>query len=87
MGQGMSHLDAIRQIGINLLPLAQAIWGNGRRAIKRNEVVSKGKRPIKKNRIRFVTQQIDLEGSRRWKLLSPARRRNCINHARSRFTV
>ena len=33
------------------------------------------------------TGQVDLEGSRIGKLLSPSRRRACIDHVRSRFEV
>ena len=71
----------------NLLPLAQAVWRNERRSIGGTEASPEGEWTAQKVRVWFDARQIDLEGSRKGKLLSPARRRACINHVRSQFKV
>ena len=60
---------------------------NGRRSIEGTEASSEGERTAKTSCVGPDAGQADLEGSGTGKLLSPARRRACIEHVRSQFKV
>ena len=90
VGQGMARVDAVRggsHHGADLLPLAQAVWWDGNRPTEGTQASPEGERAAEKGRVGSDTGQAHPEGSRTGKLLSPARRRACIQLIRSGMKV
>ena len=89
MGQGVSRLDAIRQIGVveqTYYRWRKQFGGMGVDQLKELKRLQKENEQLRRA-VSDLTLDIDLEGSRKGKLLSPVRRRACINHVRSQFKV
>ena len=101
-GQGMPRLDAIRQIGgepccaigpsdngerTDLLPMEEEIRWNGHGSIEGTEASTERERAAEKGRIGSDAGQIDFGGGSKGKLLSPARRRACIDRVRAELNV
>ena len=77
-----------------LLPLAQRVWRPDDGSGSADERAGEGERPVAPGGIGPDTRQADpagsIQGTRRAsaaKLLSPARRRRCINHIRTMMPV
>ena len=103
MGQGMPRIDAIRQIGVTeqtyyrwkkngaiesaIGPSDNGDGRNGRATTQGAEAAPEGERAPTGSGFRSDTGQIDLEGGRNGKLLSPSRRRAYIDHVRSQMKV
>jgi hypothetical protein len=60
---------------------------NGRRSSERTEASADRERTAATSRVGPDARQVDPEGGGKGKLLSPARRRACIDHVRSQFKV
>ena len=101
-GQGMPRLDAIRQIGgepccaigpsdngerTDLLPMDEEIRWNGRGSIEGTQASAKRERAAAQSRIRSDAGQTDPHGGGQGKLLSPARRRACIDRVRAELDI
>ena len=67
--------------------MAQTVWRNGRRSIEGAEASPEGERTAETRCIGSDAGQVDPEGGGKGKLLSPARRRACIDHVRDQFKV
>ena len=73
--------------GANLLPLAQAVRWYGDGTAEGTQASSKGERTPKKSRFGSDFGQVDPERGIKGKLLSPARRRACIDQVRGKLHV
>ena len=73
--------------GADLLPLGQAVRWHGDSAAQGTQASSKGERSAEKGRLGSHIGQVDPDRGIKGKLLSPARRRACIDHVRGRLKV
>ena len=90
LSQGSSVADAIRQIGVSgghLLSLATGVRRPEDQSGQTPQGTRNRKRPPAPGRIRPDPGQGDFAGDRTGKLLSPARRRLCVEHIRDKLGV
>ena len=90
LSQGSSVADAIRQIGVSrshLLSLAPGVRRPEDQSGQTPQGTRNRKRPPASRRIRPDPGQGHLSGGRTGKLLSPARRRLCVEHIRDKLGV
>ena len=83
MGQGMPRLDAIRQIGVveqTYYRWRKQYGGMGVDQLKELKRLQKENERSVASRVRPDARKADLDGGCKGKLLSPARRRACIEH-------
>ena len=88
--QGSTIADAIRQIGVSevdVLSLAQGVWWYEDRSAETPEGAREGERAVTPCCLGPDIGQGDSEKGRQGKLLSPSRRRRCIDHVRKRLGV
>ena len=90
MGQGMPRIDAIRQIGVTeqtYYRWKKKYGGMGTEQLKELKRLQNGKRAASPGSFGPDTGQIDPVRGRKGKLLSPSRRRACIDLVRSQMKV
>ena len=86
-GQGMAMADAVRQVGVSELTFHR--WRKRYGAMSRDQLRQLKRLQKENERLSNAVDagQADLEGSVFGKLLSPSRRRACIDHGRSVLLV
>ncbi|WP_271952870.1 IS3 family transposase [Ruegeria faecimaris] len=90
MGQGMSRLDAIRQIGVveqTYYRWKKKYGGMGADQLKELKRLQKENERLRKAVSDLTLDKLILTEAAKGKLLSPARRRACINHVRHKLRV
>ena len=90
MGQGMSRLSAIRQIGVveqTYYRWRNQYGGMGVDQLKELNRLQKENDQLRRAVSDLTLDKLILKEAVRGNLLSPARRRACINHVRSQFKV
>ncbi|MCG7575229.1 IS3 family transposase [Phaeobacter sp. CNT1-3] len=90
MGQGMSRLDAIRQIGVveqTYYRWRKKYGGMGVDQLKELKRLQKENERLRRAVSDLTLDKLILKEAAPGKLLSPARRRACIDHVRSQFKV
>ncbi|MEC8040011.1 MAG: IS3 family transposase [Pseudomonadota bacterium] len=90
MGQGMSRLDAIRQIGVveqTYYRWRKKYGGMGVDQLKELKRLQKENERLRRAVSDLTLDKLILKEAAKGKLLSPARRRACIDHVRSQFKV
>ncbi|MBT6366260.1 MAG: IS3 family transposase [Bacteroidetes bacterium] len=90
MGQGMSRLDAIRQIGVveqTYYRWRKQYGGMGVDQLKELKRLQKENEQLRRAVSDLTLDKLILKEAAKGKLLSPVRRRTCINHVRSQFKV
>ncbi|WP_106387463.1 IS3 family transposase [Cognatishimia activa] len=90
MGQGMSRLDAIRQIGVveqTYYRWRKKYGGMGVDQLKELKRLQKENERLRRAVSDLTLDKLILKEAAPGKLLSPARRRSCIDHVRSQFKV
>ncbi|MDC3222258.1 IS3 family transposase [Planktomarina sp.] len=90
MGQGMARLDAIRQIGVveqTYYRWRKQYGGMGVDQLKELKRLQKENDRLRKAVSDLTLDKLILKEAAKGKLLSPARRRACINHVSSQFKV
>ncbi|UWR01946.1 IS3 family transposase [Ruegeria conchae] len=90
MGQGMSRLDAIRQIGVveqTYYRWRKKYGGMGADQLKELKRLQKENERLRKAVSDLTLDKLILTEAAKGKLLSPARRRACINHVRHKLRV
>ncbi|WP_133487742.1 MULTISPECIES: IS3 family transposase [Aliiroseovarius] len=90
MGQGMSRLDAIRQIGVveqTYYRWRKKYGGMGVDQLKELKRLQKENERLRRAVSDLTLDKLILKEAAPGKLLSPARRRACIDHVRSQFKI
>ncbi|WP_171230819.1 IS3 family transposase, partial [Ruegeria sp. HKCCA4008] len=90
MGQGMSRLDAIRQIGVveqTYYRWRKKYGGMGVDQLKELKRLQKENERLRRAVSDLTLDKLILAEAAKGKLLSPARRRACINHVRNQLNV
>jgi putative transposase len=90
VGQGVVRIDAIRQVCIveqTYYRWRKQYGGMGTAQLKELKRLQKGERTPKKSRVGSDFGQVDPERGIKGKLLSPARRRACIDQVRGKLHV
>ncbi|MCH2250721.1 MAG: IS3 family transposase [Cognatishimia sp.] len=90
MGQGMPRLDAIRQIGVveqTYYRWRKQYGGMGVDQLKELKRLQKENDRLRRAVSDLTLDKLILTEAAKGKLLSPARRRACIDHVRSQFNV
>ncbi|WP_310621596.1 IS3 family transposase [Flexibacterium corallicola] len=90
MGQGMARLDAIRQIGVTeqtYYRWKKKYGGMGTEQLKELKRLQKENERLRRAVSDLTLDKLILTEAAKGKLLSPARRRACINHIRSQVKV
>ncbi|MCV2883069.1 IS3 family transposase [Actibacterium sp. XHP0104] len=90
MGQGMPRLDAIRQIGVveqTYYRWRKQYGGMGVDQLKELKRLQKENERLRRAVSDLTLDKLILKEAAPGKLLSPARRRACIDHVRSQFKV
>ncbi|NOC46453.1 IS3 family transposase [Ruegeria sp. HKCCD7559] len=90
MGQGMSRLDAIRQIGVveqTYYRWKKKYGGMGTDQLKELKRLQKENERLRRAVSDLTLDKLILTEAAKGKLLSPARRRACINHVRHKLRV
>ena len=90
MGQGMPRIDAIRQIGATeqtCYRWKKKYGGMGTTQLKELKRLLKENERLRRAVSDLTLDKLILKGGRIGKLLSPSRRRACIDHVRSQFKV
>ncbi|WP_170526389.1 IS3 family transposase [Ruegeria arenilitoris] len=90
MGQGMSRLDAIRQIGVveqTYYRWRKKYGGMGVDQLKELKRLQKENERLRRAVSDLTLDKLILTEANKGKLLSPARRRACINHVRNQLNV
>ncbi|MCX8955392.1 IS3 family transposase [Ruegeria sp. NA] len=90
MGQGMSRLDAIRQIGVveqTYYRWRKKYGGMGVDQLKELKRLQKENERLRRAVSDLTLDKLILTEANKGKLLSPARRRACIDHVRSQLKV
>ncbi|MFG6554478.1 IS3 family transposase [Sulfitobacter sp. 1A16808] len=90
MGQGMPRLDAIRQIGVveqTYYRWRKQYGGMGVDQLKELKRLQKENERLRRAVSDLTLDKLILREAAKGKLLSPARRRACIDHVRSQFKV
>ncbi|NOE24865.1 IS3 family transposase [Ruegeria sp. HKCCD6157] len=90
MGQGMSRLDAIRQIGVveqTYYRWRKKYGGMGVDQLKELKRLQKENERLRRAVSDLTLDKLILTEAAKGKLLSPARRRACIDHVRSQLKV
>ena len=89
LAQGASTAEACRGIAVSehLSPLVQGIWWSEDRPGAANEGFGEGESAASPGDLRPDAGQANIAGGRTGKLLSPARRRRCIDHVRRELLV
>ncbi|WP_299902858.1 IS3 family transposase [uncultured Ruegeria sp.] len=90
MGQGMSRLDAIRQIGVveqTYYRWRKKYGGMGVDQLKELKRLQKENERLRRAVSDLTLDKLILTEAAKGKLLSPARRRACISHVRSQLNV
>ncbi|WP_298938613.1 IS3 family transposase [uncultured Ruegeria sp.] len=90
MGQGMSRLDAIRQIGVveqTYYRWRKKYGGMGVDQLKELKRLQKENDRLRRAVSDLTLDKLILTEANKGKLLSPARRRACIDHVRSQLKV
>ncbi|WP_209508270.1 IS3 family transposase [Ruegeria sp. HKCCSP335] len=90
MGQGMSRLDAIRQIGVveqTYYRWRKKYGGMGVDQLKELKRLQKENERLRRAVSDLTLDKLILTEANKGKLLSPARRRACIDHVRSQLNV
>ncbi|WP_170533622.1 IS3 family transposase [Ruegeria atlantica] len=90
MGQGMSRLDAIRQIGVveqTYYRWRRKYGGMGVDQLKELKRLQKENERLRRAVSDLTLDKLILTEANKGKLLSPARRRACINHVRNQLNV
>uniref|UniRef100_UPI0030EDB5A4 IS3 family transposase n=2 Tax=Roseobacter sp. HKCCD7870 TaxID=3120343 RepID=UPI0030EDB5A4 len=90
MGQGMARLDAIRQIGVveqTYYRWRKQYGGMGVDQLKELKKLQKENEQLRRAISDLTLDKLILKEAAPGKLLSPARRRACIDHVRSQFQV
>ena len=90
-GQSMTMVDAIRQLGVSEVTFYRlrkeygGMSGGQLRRVK--ELEKENERLRRAVGLRPDAGQSDTQGGRSGKLLSPSRRRQCIDHVRDRLAI
>ena len=90
MGQGMPRIDAIRQISVTeqtYYRWKKKYGGMGIEQLKELKRLQKENERLRRAVSDLTSGQANLERGRIGKLLSPSRRRACIDHVRDQFKV
>lgn len=90
LSQGRSVGEAVRSIGVtavHVLPVAQGVWWPEGRSGKAPERTREGERPAAQGGVGPDAGEADSERGCFGKLLSPARRRRCVDHVMAKFSV
>ncbi|MEM6900361.1 MAG: IS3 family transposase [Pseudomonadota bacterium] len=90
MGQGMSRLDAIRQIGVveqTYYRWRKKYGGMGVDQLKELKRLQKENERLRRAVSDLALDKLILTEANKGKLLSPARRRACIDHVRNQLNV
>ncbi|WP_310620120.1 IS3 family transposase [Flexibacterium corallicola] len=90
MGQGMARMDAIRQIGVTeqtYYRWKKKYGGMGTEQLKELKRLQKENERLRRAVSDLTLDKLILTEAAKGKLLSPARRRACINHIRSQVKV
>ncbi|WP_108861535.1 IS3 family transposase [Ruegeria sp. Alg231-54] len=90
MGQGMSRLDAVRQIGVveqTYYRWRKKYGGMGVDQLKELKRLQKENERLRRAVSDLTLDKLILTEANKGKLLSPARRRACVNHVRNQLNV